>query len=168
MKQTKKFTKNDFNDSNGMLTTVWGPPLWHFLHTMSFNYPVNPTCEDKKYYKDFICGLTHVMPCKTCRDNLKKNLKKYPISPYLKNRHTFSKYIYNLHEILNRYLKKKSGLTYNQVRNRYEHFRARCNATKKSHVGCAKASRAKKTKSVINIVPNSKCKTLKIDRRCFS
>ena len=168
MKQSKKFTKKDFNDYNGMLTTVWGPPLWHFLHTMSFNYPVNPTCEDKKHYKDFICGLTHVMPCKTCRDNLKKNLKKYPISPYLKNRHTFSKYIYNLHEILNRYLKKKSGLTYNEVRNRYEHFRARCNGTKKSHVGCAKASRAKKTKSVINIVPNSKCKTLKIDRRCFN
>ena len=167
MKQTKKFTKNEFNDSNGMLTTVWGPPLWHFLHTMSFNYPVNPTCEDKKHYKDFICNLTHVMPCKTCRDNLKKNLKKYPISPYLKNRHTFSKYIYNLHEILNKYLKKKSGLTYNQVRNRYEHFRARCNGTMKSHVGCAKASRTKKTKSVINIVPNSKCKTLKIDRRCF-
>jgi hypothetical protein len=167
MNQTKKFTKNDFNDSNGMLTTVWGPPLWHFLHTMSFNYPVYPTCEDKKHYKDFIYNLTYVMPCKTCRDNLKKNLKKYPISPYLKNRYTFSKYIYNLHEILNKYLKKKSGLTYNQVRNRYEHFRARCNGTKKSHVGCAKASRAKKTKSVINIVPNSKCKTLKIDRRCF-
>ena len=167
MKQTQKFTKKHFNDSNGMLTTIWGPPLWHFLHTMSFNYPVNPTCEQKKQYKDFICGLTHVLPCKTCRDNLKKNLRKYPITPYLKNRQTFSKYIYNLHEILNRYLKKKSGLTYNAVRNRYEHFRARCNSTKKTHVGCAKASRSKKTKSVINIVPNSKCKTLKIDRRCF-
>lgn len=162
-----KFTKKHYNDNNGMLTTVWGPPLWHFLHTMSFNYPVNPTCQDKKHYKDFICGLTHVMPCKTCRDNLKKNLKKNPITPYLKNRHTFSKYIYNLHEILNKYLNKKSGLTYNQVRNRYEHFRARCNTTKKSHIGCAKSSRTKKTKSVINIVPNSKCKTLKIDSRCF-
>ena len=50
MKQTKKFTKNDFNDSNGMLTTVWGPPLWHFLHTMSFNFTVKPTKEDKINY----------------------------------------------------------------------------------------------------------------------
>ena len=31
-----------------MLTTVWGPSMWHYLHTMSFNYPVKPTSLDKK------------------------------------------------------------------------------------------------------------------------
>ena len=34
-----------------MLTSVWGPSLWQYLHTMSFNYPVKPTKEDKKNYK---------------------------------------------------------------------------------------------------------------------
>ena len=43
------FTKEDYKSGDGMLTSVWGPPMWHFLHTMSFNYPVNPTAEDKKY-----------------------------------------------------------------------------------------------------------------------
>ena len=28
-----------------MLTSVWGPSLWHSLHTISFNYPVKPTKE---------------------------------------------------------------------------------------------------------------------------
>jgi hypothetical protein len=60
--KTKKhvFTKKDYNSGDGMLTTVWGPPMWHFLHTMSFNYPVEPTPDDKKYYKNFIYNLRHV------------------------------------------------------------------------------------------------------------
>ena len=42
-KATKRiFTRKDYNAGDGMLTTVWGPPMWHYLHTMSFNYPVNP------------------------------------------------------------------------------------------------------------------------------
>jgi len=29
-----------YNSDEGMLTKVWGPPLWHVLHTISFNYKV--------------------------------------------------------------------------------------------------------------------------------
>ena len=35
----RAFTKKQYNSGDGMLTTVWGPGLWHYLHTMSFNYP---------------------------------------------------------------------------------------------------------------------------------
>ena len=55
MRNTKKinkrktiFTKKNYNSGDGMLTTVWGPSMWHYLHTMSFNYPVHPTKEHKK------------------------------------------------------------------------------------------------------------------------
>ena len=47
-----------------MLTTVWGPSLWHTLHTISFNYPLKPTKRDKINYKRFIYQLRHVLPCK--------------------------------------------------------------------------------------------------------
>ena len=40
-----------------MLTSVWGSALWHVLHTISFNYKVNPTNEDKMNYKIFIESL---------------------------------------------------------------------------------------------------------------
>ena len=50
----KVFTKKNYNSGEGMLTTVWGPSMWHYLHTMSFNYPVNPTLEHKKKHKEFI------------------------------------------------------------------------------------------------------------------
>ena len=44
------FKKTDFSSGDGFLTSVWGPLQWTFLHIMSFNYPVNPTPEDKKHY----------------------------------------------------------------------------------------------------------------------
>jgi hypothetical protein len=133
-KKTRKrretmYSKREFNSGDGMLTTVWGPSLWHSLHTISFNYPVEPTKEDKKYYREFILNLCHVLPCKYCRMNLKNNFKSLPLKMSdMKNRDSFSRYIYNLHEVVNKMLNKRSGLTYTDVRKRYEHFRARCNS----------------------------------------
>ena len=127
-KKTKKvFKKKDYLSGDGMLTTIWGPSMWHFLHTMSFNYPVNPTKEDKINYRNFILNLKNVLPCRYCRENLKNNFKIYPLGlDEMKTRETFSKYIYNLHEIVNKMLGKKSGLSYSDVRDRYENFRSRC------------------------------------------
>ena len=45
------YNKSDFGSGDGMLTYVWGPALWHYLHTMSFNYPINPTMAEKKNYR---------------------------------------------------------------------------------------------------------------------
>jgi len=182
--KTKKhvFTKKDYNSGDGMLTTVWGPPMWHFLHTMSFNYPVEPTPEDKKHYKDFIYSLRYVLPCKYCRMNLKNNLKQKPLQMcHMKNRETFSRYIYELHELVNKMLKKKSNLTYCDVRERYEHFRSRCteekpkvftfkkiNKTKKKEKGCTEPLYGKKSKCVINIVPQeNKEATFQMDKKCI-
>ena len=82
LKKTKKrvYNKNDYKSGDGMLTSVWGPSLWHYLHTMSFNYPISPSKEEKKRYKNFIMSLRHVLPCKYCRINMKKNLKAVPLN----------------------------------------------------------------------------------------
>ena len=42
------FSNKDYESSDGMMTTIWGPSLWHSMHTISFNYPVNPTEKQKK------------------------------------------------------------------------------------------------------------------------
>lgn len=76
-RKLKTYTRNDYQSGEGMLTTVWGPAMWHFLHTMSFNYPNQPTVLQKKQYRDFILSLEHVLPCKYCRINFKDNLKKF-------------------------------------------------------------------------------------------
>lgn len=121
------YNESDYTSNDGMLTTVWGPGIWHYLHTMSFNYPTHPSPSDKLHYKKFVLELQYVLPCGKCRKNLINNFKKMPLTNSdMKSRETFSKYIYNLHEVVNKMLNKKSGLTYDDVRERYEHFRARC------------------------------------------
>jgi hypothetical protein len=171
------FNNNDFNSKDGMLTSVWGPSLWHSLHAISFNYPIKPTLKEKKNYLHFFMNLRHILPCKYCRDNFVKNIKKIPLNmKTMKNRKTLSKWLYDLHEEINTMLGKRSNLTYNDIRNRYEMFRSRCldesgkkkKKTQKLEKGCTTPYYGKKSQCVINIVPKSKkCKTFKIDKECI-
>jgi hypothetical protein len=185
--QKKKytFTRKEYMSSDGMMTSIWGPAMWHALHTISFDYPVHPTSEEKKHYKDFIESLKYVLPCKYCRTNLTNNLKIYPIREcHMKNRDTFSRYVYNLHEIINKMLGKKSGLSYCDVRETYEHFRSRCtesdgkklfkfNKTRKNksknnkEQGCTAPLYGKNAKCVIKIIPEEeKEPSFSVDNRC--
>lgn len=177
-KKNKTFSNKDYVSSDGFLTSVWGPMLWSYLHTMSFNYPNEPTAENKKHYRDFVLNLRHVMPCKFCRMNLVKNFKDLPLTmEHMKNRETFSRYIYNLHELVNKMLNKQSGLTYENVRDRYENFRSRCTIEKqvvlekeeeKKEKGCTVPLYGKKSKCVIKIVPQEeKQDTFQMDKKCI-
>ena len=180
-KRKNSYTRKNYNSGEGMLTSVWGPSLWHYLHVMSFNYPVKPTKQQKKHYKNFILNLRHVMPCKYCRINLRKNLKAHPLRQCdLKNREKFSRWVYGLHEHVNKMLGKKSGLTFCEVRDRYENFRSRCtekeikkkiiklNKTRKKEKGCTEPFYGKKSKCIIKIVPkDKKGKTFQMDKKCI-
>jgi hypothetical protein len=174
-KKNKKcvFSEKDYNSGDGFLTKVWGPMTWFLLHQISFNYPVNPTHENKVNYRNFILSLKYVLPCGKCRQNLVKNFKQLPLTMKdMESRETFSKYIYNLHELINKMLCKKSGLTYEDVRERYEHFRARCSAVTPSQTplekGCTEPLYGEKSKCVIKIVPETeKCDSLQIDEKCI-
>jgi hypothetical protein len=79
-------------------------------------------------------------------------------------------------------LKKKSNLTYCDVRERYEHFRARCVDEKpkvfkyseiktKKHnkeKGCTEPLYGKKARCILNIVPQEeKGQSIQIDKKCM-
>jgi len=111
----------------------------------------------------------------------------------MKNRFTFSKYVYELHELVNKMLGKKSKLSYCDVRERYEQFRSRCTeekpkifnfvktktksnnnihgdkkTRKKKEKGCTEPLYGKKSKCIINIVPQEdKSATFQIDKKCI-
>jgi hypothetical protein len=183
--KTKKrvFKKGDFYSGDGFLTTVWGPAIWHALHTISFNYPVNPTLKEKTQYRNYVLSLQNVLPCGACRKNLKTNLKHLPLKMSdMESRDSFSRYIYNLHELVNRMLKKKSNLSYCDIRERYEHFRARCVDEKpkvfkyseiktkknKKEKGCTEPLYGKKARCILNIVPqDEKGQSIQIDEKCM-
>jgi hypothetical protein len=80
-------------------------------------------------------------------------------------------------------LNKTSGLSYCDIRERYEHFRSRCTDDKKKEKeqnkffnktrknkkekGCTEALYGKKARCIINIVPKEqRGETLKIDSKC--
>ena len=183
-KQNRTFKKKDYEKGDGMLTKVWGPALWHALHTMSFNYPVQPTDDDKKHYRDFILQMQYVLPCKYCRMNLKTNFEQLPLQmENMKNRDSFSRYVYDLHELVNKMLRKHSHLTYYDVRERYEHFRSRCVLDKpvlfsslvskeakesQKEKGCTEPMYGKKAKCIIKIVPqDNRSSAFHVDKKCI-
>ena len=100
----------------------------------------------------------------------------------MKDRENFSKYIYQLHETVNKMLNKKSNLTYEEVRERYEHFRSRCTEEKpklfrflsktktrknKKEKGCTEPLYGKKSKCIIKIVPQEdKGSSFQMDKKC--
>ena len=101
----------------------------------------------------------------------------------MKNRDTFSRYVYNLHELVNKMLHKKSDLSYCDVRERYEHFRSRCTDErpkvykfadiktqknkKDGEKGCTEPLYGKKARCILNIVPqDEKGQSIQIDKKC--
>ena len=183
--------KTQYISGDGMLTSVWGPPMWHFLHTMSFNFPNNPSKFNKNYnkknntsgyrvedyYIDFILNLTHTLPCGSCRTNLIKNLQDLEFDKnkqkITKNRLNFSRFIYKLHNKVNKMLGKPKYKTYNYVRDKYESFRARCNVTKNKNIedGCTELDMSsyniKKSKCVLHIVPaDTDTKSMIVHKDC--
>lgn len=174
-KKKNVFTQEDYNSNDGMLTSVWGPAVWHVLHTISFNYKVNPTKKEKKQYKTFFESLQHVLPCRACRENLKKNLGVTGYGDHIyENRESFSRYIFDLHQTVNKMLGKTNDLTYEKVRDTYENFRARC-GLKGSEIakcpienGCTVPITGVKSKCIIRIVPFVvDSKTFDVDKKCI-
>jgi hypothetical protein len=173
MTKTGIFTKDDYNSGDGIVTSVFGPIIWNHLHLISFNYPVNPTAQDKDIYKNMLLYTGKTLPCRACRDNFTNNLEKAGFNDAVfDNRETYSKFIYKLHNCVNKMLGKPITLTYSQVRDRYENFRARCidgvpAVSKHKENGCVDSLYGKKSKCVIQIVPTTtKTDSFIIDHKC--
>lgn len=174
-------TERDFQSKNGFLTSVWGPSLWFVLHMISLNYSTHPTATQRREYQKFFDSLQHVLPCGICRDNLHSNLKCTQYGPHVfKNRNTLSRFVHRLHNCVNGMLgKDKCKMSYKDMRNMYENFRARCSLQTSSEVmpsvdrdkkegGCTVPVTGLKSKCTLRIVPiNCGSKPMEIDERCL-
>jgi hypothetical protein len=146
---------------------------------MSFSSPLKFSQEDKKKYHNFLMSLKDILPCRACRDNYAKNLSAINYSEDdLEGRRSFSLFIYRLHNCVNNMLGKPCSMTYEQVRDRYELFRARCvegvpnvpkhSKLKKKESGCMIPMTGIKSRVVINIVPfKKKVSTFNVDKDCI-
>ena len=98
---------------------VWGPSAWTFLHTITYNYPENPTDNDKKNYHNFFMNLQHVLPCKKCQAHYTENIQKYDLNNSLDNRDDLVKWLIDLHNDVNRN-NGKPVWSYSDVFNKYQ------------------------------------------------
>lgn len=80
-----------------MEPNIWGPGAWTFLHSITLNYPDNPSTEQKKNYSDFFYMLQKVLPCSICKNNLKLHMEKHPINFNLNSKEKFIKWLVKIH-----------------------------------------------------------------------
>jgi hypothetical protein len=102
-----------------MNQNIWGPHLWFSLHTISFNYPANPTIEDKKNYNFFFTSLKEVIPCSICKKNYIRHLIEHPIDNYLNSKEELVKWVIDMHNMVNTETGKKN-YSYNTIIKMYE------------------------------------------------
>jgi hypothetical protein len=117
------------NMNNGLITKIWGPELWTSLHCITFGYPISPSDQQKEYYKTFFTTLGHVLPCKYCRDSynqfiIESNAKI--TDDIFKDRESLTRWLFLLHEEVNKKLDVNYGISYDDVVSRYESYRAVC------------------------------------------
>ena len=84
---------------------IWGPRLWFFLHTVTFNYPDNPSSEEMKHHQDFYENLVFIIPCKACSQHYSEHINKSP--PKLSSKKELIKWTIDLHNSVNHTLGKK-------------------------------------------------------------
>ena len=80
--------------------TKWGPGLWIFLHSITFNYPTKPTWTEKKIMNDFLTQLQYILPCVTCRTHYKDYILTH--KPQLETRSEFVVWMIQLHNTINK------------------------------------------------------------------
>jgi hypothetical protein len=96
----------------------WGPHGWYFLHSVTMNYPKNPSDKDKQIYFNFFKSLENVLPCEKCAYHYSQNLEKLPLEPALESRDTLVRWLINVHNEVNKETGKRE-YTYDEVIQEY-------------------------------------------------
>lgn len=87
---------------------VWGPGLWELIHTIAYGYNNNPvTARKKNQYVLFFKSLRTLIPCNKCRYHYNIYLTKNSINKAVQSHNRIITWVNNLHNYVNRSLKKK-------------------------------------------------------------
>jgi hypothetical protein len=85
---------------------IWGPHYWFFLHTISMSYPLHPNAVTKKKYYDFVQNIPLFIPVESIAGEFSKLLDQYPVQPYLDNKESFIRWVWFIHNKINKKLEK--------------------------------------------------------------
>lgn len=94
--------------------SYWGQSGWVFLNSIALTYEP----KYKENYKNFILQLPYILPCKTCGENLKKNINT--LDDALESKEKLLKWLLNIRNSIyedNNQINKKKNLndTFNEI-----------------------------------------------------
>lgn len=122
-----------------MKPDIWGPTTWTLLHSITLEYPENPTKDDKENIKNFINCFGKILPCEKCRINFKSHIEEIPLNDNILNsKKNFIKWMIDIHNAVNK-INGKKELTYHD-------------ALKNVLINCDKDNDTNNNKNIIIIV----------------
>ena len=144
------------NENNsGMMTKIWGPAGWLFLHSITMGYPSIIDKNDPEHVnrmnstREFFILIADILPCRYCRDSYRQYIKELPIDNYLGTRKKLAKWLYDIHNKVNYKLDIKDYPSFKSVYDKYENYRAKC--TKSKDKGCIHSKHGSPKKCTIKI-----------------
>jgi hypothetical protein len=114
-------------------TEFWGPCAWKLMHSVAATYrpqhqsvPNARTIKEdsdsaKLHYATFYKNLQYVLPCHLCRAHYSEFLGAHPVEDSLRDENTLQKWVYDLHDDVNRRNGKQSP-TFDEVLRMYNEF----------------------------------------------
>jgi hypothetical protein len=153
-------------NNNGMMTKVWGPPGWLFLHCVTFGYPYvidefdYTHFQKRNDYKQFFTYLGKILPCRYCRESYNQYIKELPIDNFLGSRKDLCLWLYLIHNKVNDKLgvPKCDIPSFKELQEKYESYRAECKKTtekerlEKKAKGCVTPIDGIKKKSYLEVI----------------
>ena len=139
---------------SGMMTKVWGPACWFYLHCMVTGYPDKIDTKNKdhilrrKHIIKFLQELPYVLPCKYCRESFIQFSEELPVENYANSNKDLCRWLYKMHTKVNDKLGISDQPTFAQTCLKFNKFKAVCNKTKK---GCIANAKSKSQKCILNV-----------------
>lgn len=96
-------------EMSGITPSIWGAPAWLFISCSARTYPLEPNPAEQLAAIHFVDSLQVMLPC-SCRINFRKLLRKMEWKKrkweYVANRESYSHFIHDVHNSVNRDLGK--------------------------------------------------------------
>lgn len=125
--------------NNGLITKLWGEPTWESLHSFTYGYPLEPSEEQKYWYKIHFTSLGYVLPCRYCRESYQKFITTGETAltdEVLQNRDTLTAWLKRVHNAVNNKLEISYAIDKEDLDAKYESFRSKCGKPVKTEKGC--------------------------------
>ena len=96
-------------DNISMITKVWGPPTWFFLHSMAMSYPKKINEKNPEHLRtknsmfSVLSNLGDILPCPLCGNSYNNYIRRPELSiwDHLDTRGNLIEFIYKIHNKVN-------------------------------------------------------------------